>query len=632
MTISELTAYASKKYNIREQCKWSDFPGFSVLTHPKTDKWIALLMRQWDGDTGSMIERCDIKCGEESIAKYARPYLTPAVRMHGSKLVNIIFSDRTERDVVFDLLDKAVDGQNSYGYTFVVDHGRSTKPAALIADPLSNGRSEAGNAPGQPSEYYETALPASRTVRGKLIEATPERIKKLQLMFRLYERSDYERAGNFYRQATYMRNYNDDYPWDDSYSSFHPTYREMTVKQLRGYFSWRTHVRRGDYSPIGASSAYIYLFEVLNGINGETAEQKLELLRDFDRLYLKNKYGDQAMRFNVYRWMRDIALVNNMSLQVIRKYNDLLKDVSEPNAYEKAVETLIHPEDRPDKEIFNALVSLDTVDHLSNIAYMKYPARTEFIFSETWRRALSGYTKDGVGLLALCFGEKEEMRLLTFHNALYCHRPKLQNVEVNVDDTLSFICRDGQWYYRTYQKFNLNRKFLRSFMHAVDLKLRKYLKCGHELYEKPGENWVYPFAEEAIEADRRNEVRAARESFIVDLSGLDKIRSDAMETRNSLLTEEEEEEEHVDDVLTAVPESDPVIPLNSEMLGLLRLIINGDDPGQYINAHRIMPSLAADVINESLFEEIGDNIITCDDGILTLVEDYIDDVKHLIGG
>ena len=47
MELSELTDYAREKYQIEEQRKWNGFPGFSVLSHPQTGKWVALLMRQW---------------------------------------------------------------------------------------------------------------------------------------------------------------------------------------------------------------------------------------------------------------------------------------------------------------------------------------------------------------------------------------------------------------------------------------------------------------------------------------------------------------------------------------------------------------------------------------------------------
>ena len=52
MELAELAAYAEEKYHIREQRRWSDFPGFSVLCDPRTGRWIALLMRQWDGERG----------------------------------------------------------------------------------------------------------------------------------------------------------------------------------------------------------------------------------------------------------------------------------------------------------------------------------------------------------------------------------------------------------------------------------------------------------------------------------------------------------------------------------------------------------------------------------------------------
>ena len=68
MELSELTAYAEEKFHIREQRKWADFPGFSVLADPGTGKWAALLMRQWDFDTGMEIQRCDIRCGRQVLS------------------------------------------------------------------------------------------------------------------------------------------------------------------------------------------------------------------------------------------------------------------------------------------------------------------------------------------------------------------------------------------------------------------------------------------------------------------------------------------------------------------------------------------------------------------------------------
>ena len=48
MELSALTAYAEKTYHIQEQKKWAGFPGFSVLSDPKSGRWIALLIRRRD--------------------------------------------------------------------------------------------------------------------------------------------------------------------------------------------------------------------------------------------------------------------------------------------------------------------------------------------------------------------------------------------------------------------------------------------------------------------------------------------------------------------------------------------------------------------------------------------------------
>ena len=45
-----------------------------------------------------------------------------------------------------------------------------------------------------------------------------------------------------------------------------------------------------------------------------------------------------------------------------------------------------------------------------------------------------------------------------------------------------------------------------------------------------------------------------------------------------------------------------------------------------------MPSVAADRINEALFDEIGDNVLECDGDAITVVEDYREDILQMLGG
>ncbi len=108
MLLEGLTVYALNKYGIREEYKWTQFPGFSVLCHPKTGKWVALLMRQWDPDAGEMQEVCDLKSGHVVLSERSPEWLSGPSRMKGTNWIGVRFTDETDRGVVLRLFDQAI--------------------------------------------------------------------------------------------------------------------------------------------------------------------------------------------------------------------------------------------------------------------------------------------------------------------------------------------------------------------------------------------------------------------------------------------------------------------------------------------------------------------------------------------
>ena len=124
MKLADLTAYAEEKYHIREQHKWADFPGFSVLVDPETGKWAALLMRRWDQDLGAGIEVCDIRCGQSYRKEYDAPFLSDPFRMKGEKWVGVTMDERTDPEIVFSLFDRAMQTGEHRGFRVVLDEIR----------------------------------------------------------------------------------------------------------------------------------------------------------------------------------------------------------------------------------------------------------------------------------------------------------------------------------------------------------------------------------------------------------------------------------------------------------------------------------------------------------------------------
>ncbi|MBO7364252.1 MAG: hypothetical protein J6U26_02855, partial [Lachnospiraceae bacterium] len=74
------------------------------------------------------------------------------------------------------------------------------------------------------------------------------------------------------------------------------------------------------------------------------------------------------------------------------------------------------------------------------------------------------------------------------------------------------------------------------------------------------------------------------------------------------------------------------LPLDDVLIRVLCTLLKGGDPGPLLKAHHILPSIAADTVNEALFDEIGDNAVLCGEDGLSLEEDYTSDLELLLGG
>ena len=623
--LSELTAYAAEKYQIQEQHKWADFPGFSVLCHPQTGKWVALLMRQWDTDTGTEIQHCDLKCGAGSRVRLRRPYLTPPVRMHGSKWVGVRFDERTEPEIVFHLLDQAIASETPHGFTVVLD----SQP--------SNGK----------TGYQETAIPFSGSGSRPVKEQPPEKLREMRRLFEYGRESAESRAENFYRQAVFMQEYEDDCPWSGGdFVRYFPTYHDLTTKQLRGYFTWRTGIRRRVFQPIADSAAYIYLYELINGVGADSPEDVLKKLRSFEKGYLDSGIGNPRMRSNLRRWMLEYAVVNDLPTEIVREYAD-----PEVLARDEAIAVLQKPEEHSDEDVFSALCVFGGKKIAGSPVIRSDPARGQHLFSEVWRSA-SVRLWQNRKLFDIFFGEKKTRRWYPLSNAVYYEKKQPEDREYILSGCRSFRCRDGIWTVQCFDTLSYDKARLQSFLHAADTRLRRYLKTGRYLREKTEDAWAFPYIDAVIEADRKAVIEASRPKITIDLSGLEQIRRDALVTRDSLLTEEElditeekpdrteekphktEEKPHKTEEAAAAPAEEETdgLPLDTVQIRIIRALLRGENVTEFLKTSHLMPSMTADLINEALFDEIGDTVLLCEDDTLLLVDDYIEELEQILGG
>ena len=706
MLLSELADYAEEKYQIKEEHKWAEFPGFSVLADPQTGKWAALLMRRWDYERGEEILRCDIKCGRQCISEFQVPYVTNAFRMKGNKWVGVIFDDRTDPEIVFELFDRAVRALAQRGFNIVLDSADDDRSAGKkYSDtllPLESMRGnydkrrlaqrEAQDRRKKEEEKHRREAQIDSALRsrtgafvnpsfsgrgnasggvltpGAIADQIPPRILEMMKLYE-YGSSTFEhKCRNFYRQGKFMEDYEDDASWGGEYRRYFTTYHDLNLNQLRGYFAWRTLVRRGVFRRITTSLAYMYLYELLNGIGASSPEECLRRMKEFETGYLDSGIGDPSMQENLRRWRMEYAVLNGSSTEEVLPFID-----PELIERDRKLQVLRSPQEHTDEEVYGALSALSGGKTEKSSVILREPERGRHLFAEVWRYMSLHYMDDGWDIFTACFGKMKKFPWHPLANAVYLDREERGETVYEINACRKFVYKSGQWSEMRYDELFFDKYRIGAVMHEADRQLRRYLKTGHYLREKAGEEWIAPYVEAVIEADREAAAEAAKPRITIDLSGLDKIRRDAQITRDSLLTEEEMREQETVETKPETPviEAPAIIPdreetavqpeasepfnlsvendkksvheepgtvtieipsLDEVHAQILLMLMRGESPAGLIRKEFLMPSVVTDTINEALFDEIGDNVLECDGDEIALVEDYREEVTLILNG
>lgn len=663
MNLSELTAYAEEKYHIREEQKWDDFRNFSVLTDPETRKWVALMMRQWDYETGNELCRCDIKCGRQILTGIKEPYVTNAFRMRGEKWVGVIFDDRTETEVVFKLFDEAIRIGRAGSYTVVLEEQKKEESSGaggkVFRDTLLPLEAMRGNYDKncfreKQQESRKKPAPAETVRRIEGFEPIPTRILEMMQLYDYGSSSFENKCRNFVRQGKFMEDYEDDAPWNSEVKRYFATYHDLNLNQLRGYFAWRTRVRRGEFRPITTSMAYMYIYELLNMIGAKTPEEAVRKMREFEKGFLDSGIGDRSMRENLHRWIMEFAVLSG-------SLSEDVKSLIAPELIERDRQLMVlrKPLEHSDEEIFGALNALTGGKTEKSSAIMKEPGKGIHLFAEVWRYMAKHYDDLGWDIFDACFGKLRQFPWHPLANAVYLDQEKRENSEYKVTECRKFVYKNGEWYELRYDELFFDKYRVHAIVHEADRQIRKYLKTGHYLREKKGEEWITPYVEAVIEADRAAAEEAAKPKITIDLSGLDKIRRDAQITRDSLLTEDEMREqlpEHASQqaagpaaqqkgqqIVQPVTREVPEVPMEEERSAAIEIpelddvhaqillsVMHGESVAGLIREKALMPSVVTDSINEAFFDEVGDNVLTCEGDEITLVEDYREDLESIL--
>lgn len=479
-------------------------------------------------------------------------------------------------------------------------------------------------------------------------QAAPPPIRMLQDMVR---RQPWQiaMAKSFYEQARLMADYTDDADVV-MFKSYYPTYRDMTVAQMRGYFSLRRLWRQGKYIDAPLSYIFVYVYELLMQVGVASAEEGYELLTE-----LRQAYGGQGSRLDFYLgpWLRDYVVYHNLS--------DHFSDVfAAEQTADRLAAQLASYKTAADSQLVDTVCAVANYDIRHKPLFLKQPdkatAATAFVLKEVLKHIeLTSHHK----IETICYGRKQKRQMRMFENAVFYDPEPIRNADISVSPRHNYYCRNGLWqkdvYVATTPQAN---KLLGQVLREIDRQLRPVLHVRPLLKASAGMPSTQKAIGEAIvqwtqlqreEAERRE---AERRRVKIDFSQLGRIRTDADVVMQALIDTDEAEPTAepgdteptatTEPALATEPAPTPEAPIETPAgqpeadspeaieREFLRLVLDGGDWANFLRVNHTPEGVMVEAINNRAMDEMGDIVLEDNGDGLHVVDDYADDVRKMI--
>ncbi len=426
------------------------------------------------------------------------------------------------------------------------------------------------------------------------------------------------RESIFIKQGKLLAGYEDDYVYDRRVTHYFPTYQSLTNPELRGYFSWRTKLRRGNLQKTSLTYAFLYIYELLNQIGVTDPMDGYRKLTEF-----RDAYGalDDGILPYLNLWLMDYVVYYNLDA-------GLLADTPQVR-FNRGIAVLDSIQSRGDEEVIRAVKQLSPKWLERSKFYREYREDCDTVIVRVLRRMSAHYNaRCKKTMVEQYFGSFSQYRVILFDAAVFHERQVEGSRQYMVDENYIYRCRNGLWSVQKYNCLPHSNGKLGDVLKAIDGVMRECYGYGRPIQYKLDTKWILKI----IQEEARNlltEKKAAEEKKItIDYSRLARIRNDAAVTRDRLMVEEEAEEEAPPAQTPAPAEEPEDTPLTKDEYRLLQSLLYGRDYG-WVRSSGLMLSVLVDGINDKLYDIFFDSVLLGDDPP-ELIEDYIADLKEMI--
>lgn len=434
------------------------------------------------------------------------------------------------------------------------------------------------------------------------------------------------RESIFLKQAKLLAGYEDDYEFNANVVRYYPTYQSLTDQELRGYFSWRTKLRKGDLQKTARSFAFLYIYELINQIGVESPMDGYQKLRGF-----RDAYGQLDDRILSYltKWMSDYVIYYGLDPNLLGDTPQVL--------FDRSLTVLDLIREQPDEKVLYALKQLAPKWLSRSKFYAQYRQDFDTVIVQVLRGVSQHYEKCSKRtMVEQFFGKQSQYQVCLFDAAVFCNPLKIRNREFAVDERCVYRCQNGLWTVTRHVGPLYSGGKMEDLLKTVDAVMREEFGYRYPIKYETDTKWLIKLIREEAQKLLAEKKAAEAKKITIDYGQLAKIRREAAITQDKLTVEEESEEaEDAAPVQESQPSAQPETsfeataadgPLTPPEYRLLQCLLY-ERSTSWVQQEGYMLSVLTDGINEKLYDIFMDSVL---DDTPALIEDYIDDLKEMV--
>ena len=462
----------------------------------------------------------------------------------------------------------------------------------------------------------------------QMVSYTPTKYRDMRKIAKGRDKDAHELGAKiFYEQGKFMEDFTDDFDYQGEFAQYFPTYELMTDYQLRGYFSWRTKIRRGVINKAPLSFAFVYIYELINQIGVFSPKEGYYALKNFWMVY---KEIDYRISRYVRLWLKDYVVYNKLD-------KSLLDDFSETNLNDAVVTLLNYKSYRAD-EVFSAVNSISSYNMENSRLFKQYPEDVKNVVGSVYSALADYYRKNCERPLSeKLLGKFYTSPYFMFSSAVFydrgCQKSFGNFYIYEINDFCKYTYRKGSWICERFFPYGGKSKQIGQLLKIIDSLMRPKYNFKTAIKAVKSTQSLQRMVDKAICNYREKQKENAIPKIEIDVSKLQDIRKAALETQSKLLVEEFEDVDarnYFGETLDNKTKPENNTGLSDAEYQFMRRLLYDKAYDDLVRPEGLPLSVLVDAINEHFFDRFGDTVIFDVGDQPKVIADYAEELKGII--